>query len=183
MEASIRALTEQVKALSSQPPQNRTPGATTPQYYTRGSPVGAPVQTHLRQPGPPMPPPAAPAWQSGPSNLPRQDIVQMPLNNQAMMYPTLQNMQSMQNLQNLPPPPTPQQQMEEENWELIFINAMSGAPGASVLDLLEQCPIDKILPLQGRPLIPPSLTLGLLAQVRSSRCLFLFLKHADPVFP
>ena len=82
------------------------------------------------------------------------------MTNQGMMYP----------IQNLPPP-TPQQQMEEENWELIFINAMSGAPGASVLDLLEQCPIDKILPVQGRPLIPPSLTLGLLAQVRSSYCL------------
>lgn len=160
MEASIRALTEQVKALSPQPPQNRTPGATTPQYYARGSPVGAPVQVHMRQPGPPMPPPAAPAWQSGPSNLPRQDMVPMPMTNQGMMYP----------IQNLPPP-TPQQQMEEENWELIFINAMSGAPGASVLDLLEQCPIDKILPVQGRPLIPPSLTLGLLAQVRSSYCL------------
>ena len=159
MEASIRALTEQVKALSPQPPQNRTPGATTPQYYARGSPVGAPVQVHMRQPGPPMPPPAAPAWQSGPSTHPRQDMVPMPMNNQGMLYP----------IQSLPPP-TPQQQMEEENWELIFINAMSGAPGASVLDLLEQCPIDKILPVQGRPLIPPSLTLGLLAQVRSSCC-------------
>ena len=160
MEASIRALTEQVKSLSSQPPQNRTPGATTPQYYTRGSPVAAPVQVHMRQPGPPMPPPAAPAWQSGPSTLPRQDMGSLPMNNQGMLYP----------MQSLPPPPTPQQQMEEENWELIFINAMSGAPGASVLDLLEQCPIDKILPLQSRPLIPPSLILGLLAQVLESRC-------------
>jgi len=85
----------------------------------------------------------------------------MPVNNQGLLYP-------MQPL----PPPTPQQ-MEEENWELIFINAMSGAAGASLVDLLEHCPIDKILPLQGRPLIPPSLTLGLLAQVRSSRCFFL----------
>lgn len=79
--------------------------------------------------------------------------------NQGMLYP----MQSLS-------PPIPQQQMEEENWELIFINAMSGAPGASVLDLIEQCPIDKILPLQSRPLIPPSLILGLLAQVFCSRC-------------
>jgi hypothetical protein len=167
MEASIRALTEQIKVLSSQPPQNRTPGATTPQYYARGSPVGASVQVHLRQqPGPPMPLPAAPAWQSGSSTIPRQEMapMPMPMNNQGMLYP----------MQNLPPPPTPQQQMEEENWELIFINAMSGASGASVLDLLEQCPMDKILPLQGRPLIPPSLTLGLLAQVLSSRCFFLF---------
>ncbi len=163
METSIRALTEQVKALSSQPPQNRTPGATTPQYYARGSPVSGPVQVHMRQPAPPMPmpAPAAPAWQSGPSTLPRQDIGPIPMNNQGMMYP-------MQNLS----PPTPQQQMEEENWELIFINAMSGAPGASVLDLLEQCPIDKILPLQSRPLIPPSLILGLLAQVCTWLALF-----------
>jgi hypothetical protein len=90
----------------------------------------------------------------------------MPMNNQGMLYP-------MQTL----PPPTPQQQMEEENWELIFINAMSGAPGASLLDLLDHCPIDKILPLQGRPLIPPSLILGLLAQVLGSR-VFPF-NHAD----
>jgi hypothetical protein len=159
MEASIRALTEQVKALSSQAPQNRTPGSTTPQYYARGSPVAAPVPVHLRQQGPPIPPPAAPAWQSGPSNLPRQDMGPIPINNQGMMYP-------IQTLQ----PPTPQHQVEEENWELIFINAMSGAPGASLLDLLEHCPIEKILPLQSRPLIPPSLILGLLAQVLSSLC-------------
>ena len=165
METSIRALTEQVKALSPQPQQNRTPGATTPQYYARGSPVGAPVQVHMRQPGPPMPPPAAPAWQSGPSTLPpRQDIGPIPMNNQGMI-----NQGMLYPMQSLSPP-IPQQQMEEENWELIFINAMSGAPGASVLDLIEQCPIDKILPLQSRPLIPPSLILGLLAQVFCSRC-------------
>jgi len=79
----------------------------------------------------------------------------MQITSQGMMYP----------VQPLPlPPPTPQQ-MEEENWELIFINAMSGAPGASLLDLLDHCPLEKILPLQGRPLIPPSLILGLLAQL------------------
>lgn len=83
----------------------------------------------------------------------------MPINNQGMLYP----------VQPLPPP-TPQQQMEEENWELIFINAMSGAPGASLLDLIDQCPLDKLLPLQGRLLIAPSLILGLVAQVRSSHC-------------
>jgi hypothetical protein len=69
----------------------------------------------------------------------------MPINNRGVMYPT-------QTLQ----PPTPQQQIEEENWELIFINAMLGVPGASLIDLLERCLIDKFLPLQGRPLIPPS---------------------------
>jgi hypothetical protein len=34
--------------------------------------------------------------------------------------------------------------MEEEKWGLIFINAMLGAPGASLIDLLKHCPIDKI---------------------------------------
>jgi hypothetical protein len=154
MEASIRALTEQIKVLSSQASQNRTPGATTPQFYARGSPVAAPVQAHLRQQGPPMPPPAAPTWQSGPSSVPRTDMNPFSVSNQGMMYP-------MQTL----PPPTPQQ--EEENWELLFINAMSGAPGASLEDLLDHCPLDKILPLQGPPLIPASLMLGLLAQVLS----------------
>ena len=167
MEASIRALTEQVKALSSQSSQNRTPGATTPQYFARGSPVGAPVQ-HLRQQAQAMPPPATPAWQSGPSTLPRQDMGTMQITNQGMLYPVQ------------PLPPSTPQQMEEENWELIFINAMSGAPGASLLDLLDHCPLDKILPLQGRPLIPPSLILGLLAQVL---CLYSFsLTTLIPIF-
>src|SRR5260370_32035326 len=111
METSIRALTEQVKALSPQPPQNRTPGATTPQYYTRGSPIAAPVAVHLRQQGLPMPAPAGPAWQSGPPNLPRQDMSPMPINNQGMMYP-------MQIL----PPSTPQQQMQDKTWESTLLN-------------------------------------------------------------
>jgi len=77
----------------------------------------------------------------------------MPVNNQGKIY-----------LQTLPPP-TPQQQMEEENWENFFLNAMSGGTETPLLELLEQCPIDKILPLQGRPLIPSSFILGLLAQL------------------
>lgn len=205
MDHSIRALAEQVKALTAasaantaalangvaqqqqqQQQQQRPAGNTTPQYYAnahRASPAPPPLPAHMRPHLPTAdrgPPPSLVApWHSNASSSNLLDSPNPPsyitqMNNAAMLRETNNNSnpQVMPALAQSQPslPPLGQPVSQDENWDTIFVNVLSGKDGFQALrDVLSHCPPDKVLPIGpgAVPLISPLLILGLIHQLSS----------------
>lgn len=180
MELSIRALTDQVKTLTSQ--RSVTP------YHPSHRSSPAPIPAHLRQQQGTYSPMdkmanvsswqqmATTAKQDVPPNplhsiLPQHQQLQgslpVPINPQHQPPQQLQS-HPFQTQQQAPPPPAQyRRDTPTEDWEKVFLQALSSPDIRSLREILAHCPADKVMPLSGPLLVGQTIVLSVIHKVCS----------------
>ena len=184
MELSIRSLTDQVKNLASQ-------RAVTPYHQQSHRSSPAPIPVHLRQPQPAPThgqieklasigawhqmstglKPEVPAPQAH-NNVPQSyqphppAPMSMPPQSQ---YSTPQQIPVHSVAAPLPNVPMPQYRHDTpEDWEKVFLQALSNADIRALRETLAHCPADKVMPLNGPLLVGQTIILSVIHKVCTS---------------
>ena len=176
MELSIRALTDQVKSLSTQ--RSVTP------YHPSHRSSPAPIPVHMRQQSTTYSPMDKMAnvsnWQqmasttkqdvatsSLHSGLPHQQLqgsLPVPMNPQHQAPQQLQS-HPFQNQQQVPPQAQYRRDTPTEDWEKVFLQALSSPDIRSLREILAHCPADKVMPLSGPLLVGQTIVLSVIHKV------------------
>lgn len=178
MELSIRTLTDQVKTLTTQ-------RSVTPYHMQSHRSSPAPIPAHLRQ-QPPAPThgqidklASIGAWQQMSSGLKPEAPAPQPLANVPQSYQALPAPMSMPPQNQYAPPPQqlpvhpvpaplanvqmPQYRHDTpEDWEKVFLQALSNSDIRALRETLAHCPADKVMPLNGPLLVGQTIILSVI---------------------
>jgi hypothetical protein len=183
MELSIRALTDQVKTLTAQ--RSVTP------YHPSHRSSPAPIPVHLRQQSQnysPMPMdkmanvsnwqqmaatakpdiPPNPLHSVLPPHQQLQGSLPVPMNPQHQPPQQLQT-HTFQAQQQAPPPAQYRRDTPTEDWEKVFLQALSSPDIRTLRETLAHCPADKVMPLSGPLLVGQTIVLSVIHKVCSLR--------------
>lgn len=178
MELSIRSLADQVKTLSGQ-------RSVTPYHMQSHRSSPAPIPPHLRQPAQPYAPMDKMAnigsWQMGSTavkqempmaqghpNLTPQHQGSLPIPQTIYQPPSQPPSHSLQNQAQALPQPQYRHETPTEDWEKVFLQALSAPDIRAFREVLLNCPADKVMPLTGPLLVTQTIVLSVIHKVRNT---------------
>lgn len=184
MELSIRSLTDQVKNLSAQRsvtpyhPSHRSSPAPIPVHMRQQSTNYSPMDkmatvtnwqqlsTPTKQDIPPNP------MHAGIQHQQLQGSLPVPMNPQHQAPQQLQP-HPFQNQQQVQPQPQYRHDTPTEDWEKVFLQALSSPDIRSLREILAHCPADKVMPLGGPLLVGQTIILSVIHKVSFFQVSFL----------